>query len=125
MGAVRGALVGSAGLVTLYNLTATKDAAGVSTLFGLPGRLAHWLISPDVPLIPDLRTGAAKTAPDGSVTGTNSQGDTVTQKPNGQTTIGGPNGIPVYPNSYATPAANAQLISLLGSLNPSTTPTVA
>lgn len=53
MGAIRGAVVGGLGLVTLYNVS-TAPAGGVKSLFSLPGQLAHWLISPDVPLVPDL-----------------------------------------------------------------------
>lgn len=124
MGAVRSALVGGLGLVTLYNLT-SADSKGVGNLFGLPGKVAHWLVSPTVPLIPDLRTGAAKTNPDGSITGTSPGGDTVTQNPDGSTKIGGPNGIPVLPNSLTDPSgSNAQLVALLAALNPSATQSV-
>lgn len=55
MGAVRGVLVGSLGLSMLYNLTTAKGP-GVTGLFGLPGRLARYLVDPNVPLVPDLRT---------------------------------------------------------------------
>lgn len=118
MGAVRGVIVGSVGLVTLYNLT-EGPASGVSTLFGLPGRAAQWLVSPAVPLIPDLRTGAAVTDPKtGDTTGTNSGGDTVTQHPDGSTTIGGPNGIPVLPTGDTSGTVST---ATLAALNPTAT----
>lgn len=89
MGAVRGALVSSVGLVLLYDVIAPVDAAGdvsknVPTLFALPGRLADYIINPKKPLIPDLRasskskgnlkTGLSGTVPDNSILGQIGQG---------------------------------------------------
>src|SRR5581483_10680628 len=83
MGAVRGAIVSSVGLVLLYDVIAPVDAAGdvsknVPTLFALPGRIADYIINPKKPLIPDLRassnkgnlkTGISGTVPDNSIVG--------------------------------------------------------
>jgi len=56
MSTTRGVVVGSFGLITLYNIVSPKAGSGVWELFSLPARLARWLVSPTVPLIPD-RTG--------------------------------------------------------------------
>lgn len=62
MSSLRGILTGSLGLVMLYNVETTKNPGGVSTLAGLPGRVANWLISPNVPLIPDLRSSSSSSS---------------------------------------------------------------
>lgn len=52
---MRGFLLGAIGLVTLYNVV-QADNTGLLALANLPSRFAHYLVSPDVPLVPDLRT---------------------------------------------------------------------
>lgn len=66
MGAVRGAMVSSIGLVLLYDVSTSKSG-NVGTLFGLPGRVADYIINPGKPLIPDLR--ASSKTPPGKVLG--------------------------------------------------------
>lgn len=100
MGAVRGVLVGGLGLTVLYNLTTAKTTA-LNSAVGLPGKLAHYIVSPDVPLIPDLRS-----AGDPANTTTNPQGDQVFTDPTtGQQFLGGKGGIPIRPNALVTPGA--------------------
>ena len=62
MGALRGVLVGSLGLTLMYDLVTTKNAGGVTTLAGLPGRVANYIISPTVPLIPDLSSSSSSSS---------------------------------------------------------------
>lgn len=94
---VRGVIVGSAGLITLYNLT-SANPAGLKTLGYLPGVAAKYLVDPTVPLIPDRRPTAPTTAPDGSTTQQTPQGDRLYTDPLGKKYLGGPGGIPIYPN---------------------------
>lgn len=98
MGAARGIFIGGLGLTVLYNVTTAKtDALGVAA--SLPGKLAHYIVSPDVPLVPDLES--AGLPPNTTL---NPQGDQVYTDPStGKQYIGGKGGIPVLPNALITP----------------------
>ena len=102
MGMIRGLISGSLGLVVLYDLTTASShkgtAAGLMSAASMPGRLAHYLVDPNTPLVPDLRPGALKNLKNGGSTQTNKQGDQVYTDPKGHQFIGGPGGIPVLPN---------------------------
>jgi hypothetical protein len=61
VGALRGAIVSGLGLALLYDVSSSQSG-NVDTLFGLPGRLADYIINPNKPLIPDLRKGSSSSS---------------------------------------------------------------
>lgn len=101
MGALRGAAVGAFGLITLYNFV-SAPTSGILTAASLPGRLAHYLVSPDVPLVPDRSNAAGATRGGIPVAGSSSSSPTGQPSSLGQLNGGNPGSIGLSaPDSHA------------------------
>jgi hypothetical protein len=59
-GAVRGALTAWLGLIVLHGLTTKGGSKAVGGAFDVVGNVVERALSPDVPAIPDRRTGESR-----------------------------------------------------------------
>jgi len=117
---VRGLVVGVLGLTAFYNVVTLAPSAqgGLTTLANMPGKIAQWLISPSVPLIPQRATATAPAT--GSWAGGN--GSPAANGGSWGGAAAGPGLGGAWPTSVQTPLGSSGVQAVLAGANQATAP---